>query len=105
MTILGLNTGTLDITFNSWGHQVGLEGEKSKLHTEAGAESVQWTKETGPANPVTWFKTYFDEPEGKDPLAIRVTGMTKGMIWVNGKSIGRYWENYLSPAGLPTQSE
>lgn len=32
-----------------------------------------------------------------------MTGMGKGQIWVNGKSIGRYWVNYLSPLGFPTQ--
>lgn len=47
----------------------------------------------------------FDAPAGRNPVAIRMTGMGKGMIWVNGKSIGRHWMSYLSPLGQPTQSE
>jgi hypothetical protein len=51
------------------------------------------------------LQTRFDAPEGKSPVAVRMTGMKKGMIWINGKSIGRYWMNYVSPLGEPTQSE
>lgn len=31
--------------------------------------------------------------------------MGKGMIWVNGKSIGRHWMSFLSPLGTPSQAE
>jgi hypothetical protein len=51
------------------------------------------------------LQTYLDAPEGKDPVAIRMRGMGKGMIWVNGKSIGRHWMSFLSPLGKPSQSE
>lgn len=51
------------------------------------------------------LQTYFHAPEGKDPVAIRLTNMTKGMVWVNGKGIGRYWNTYLSPLLSPTQVE
>lgn len=51
------------------------------------------------------LQAYFDAPEGRDPVAIRMSKMGKGQIWVNGKSIGRYWMSYLSPLGEPTQSE
>lgn len=50
-------------------------------------------------------QTHFNEPEGRDPVAIRMNGMGKGMIWVNGKCIGRYWMSYHSPLGKPSQSE
>jgi len=51
------------------------------------------------------LQTNFATPEGTDPVAIRMTGMGKGMVWINGKSIGRHWMSYLSPLGQPTQSE
>ncbi|OWM80414.1 hypothetical protein CDL15_Pgr019694 [Punica granatum] len=105
VTILGLNTGTLDLTLNGWGHQVGLNGEKVKAYTQGGSHRVQWTKSKGVSPPLSWFKTYFHAPEGKDPVAIRLPNMTKGMVWVNGKSIGRYWNTYLSPLLEPSQSE
>ncbi|KAJ9189571.1 hypothetical protein P3X46_000846 [Hevea brasiliensis] len=105
VSILGLNTGTLDLTFNGWGHQVGLAGEKNKVYTEEGSKKVKWTKvdKEGPA--LTWYKAYFDAPEGDDPVAVTMTGMGKGMLWINGNNIGRYWMSYLSPLGKPSQSE
>ncbi|GLT42924.1 hypothetical protein SLA2020_169010 [Shorea laevis] len=106
VTILGLNTGTLDLTVNGWGHQVGLEGEKNKIYTKEGSKKVQWTKASPTQeDALTWYKAKFDAPEGDNPVAIRMTGMSKGMIWINGKSIGRHWTSYLSPLLQPTQSE
>lgn len=52
-----------------------------------------------------FLQTRFTTPEGKGPVAIRMTGMGKGMIWVNGKSIGRHWVSFVSPLGQPTQAE
>ncbi|KAL7002544.1 hypothetical protein U1Q18_003695 [Sarracenia purpurea var. burkii] len=105
ITIQGLNAGTLDITLNTWGHEVGVKGEKLQLYTKEGLQKVQWSpaKESGP--PLTWYQTYFDAPEGNSPVALGMSTMGKGMVWVNGQSIGRYWVNYLSPLGQPTQSE
>jgi len=51
------------------------------------------------------LQTRFVTPEGTGPVAIRMTGMGKGMMWINGKSIGRHWMSFLSPIGKPTQSE
>ncbi|KGN43246.1 beta-galactosidase 13 [Cucumis sativus] len=105
ITILGLNTGTLDISKNGWGHQVALQGEKVKVFTQGGSHRVDWSEIKEEKSALTWYKTYFDAPEGNDPVAIRMNGMGKGQIWVNGKSIGRYWMSYLSPLKLSTQSE
>lgn len=54
---------------------------------------------------ICFLQTYFDVPEGQNPVAVRLSTMGKGMAWVNGKSIGRYWVSYLSPLGQPSQSE
>lgn len=51
------------------------------------------------------LQTRFVTPEGRTPVAIRMTGMGKGQIWVNGKSIGRHWVSYLSPLQQPSQLE
>ncbi|KAL6963709.1 hypothetical protein U1Q18_034714, partial [Sarracenia purpurea var. burkii] len=105
VTIQGLNAGTIDVTVNNWGHEVGVKGEKLQLYTEEGLSKVQWAPTKGEGPPLTWYKTYFNTPEGNSPVALRMTTMGKGMAWVNGKSIGRYWVNYLSPLGQPSQSE
>ncbi|KAF4391619.1 hypothetical protein G4B88_030770 [Cannabis sativa] len=105
ITILGLNTGTIDLTQNGWGHQVGLTGENNHVFSESGAKKIEWTEVKEEGRALTWYKTRFHAPEGKDPVAIRMNGMGKGMIWVNGQSIGRYWMSYLSPLGKPSQEE
>ncbi|XVF00877.1 hypothetical protein REPUB_Repub04eG0039700 [Reevesia pubescens] len=106
ITILGLNTGTLDLSNNDFFtyFQVGLDGEKKQIYTNKGSKTVEWAKPGG-GEALTWYKGYFDAPEGDNPLAIRMTGMGKGMVWINGRSIGRYWMSYLSPLQQPTQSE
>ncbi|KAF2322731.1 hypothetical protein GH714_029786 [Hevea brasiliensis] len=77
VTILGLNTGTLDLDANGWGHEVGLTGEKGQWYTEEGSKKVTWKEvPQGEGPPVSWYK-----------------------------SIGRYWMSYVSPLGQPTQSE
>ncbi|XP_042495607.1 beta-galactosidase 11-like [Macadamia integrifolia] len=100
-----LNMGTIDLTQNGWGHKVGVEGEKLHLYTQGGSHRVQWTEAKGRGPALTWYKAYFDAPEGDSPVALNLTSMSKGMVWVNGKSIGRYWVSYLSPLGKPSQSE
>ncbi|XP_044508857.1 beta-galactosidase 13-like [Mangifera indica] len=103
--ILGLNTGTIDLTNNHWGHQVGLEGERLRVYTEEGLSQMQWRKLEVQRPALSWFKSTFDAPEGDKPVAIRMNKMGKGMVWINGISIGRYWVSYLSPLGEPTQAE
>ncbi|KAL5752456.1 hypothetical protein ACOSQ2_022963 [Xanthoceras sorbifolium] len=103
VSIQGLNLGTLDLTNNGWGHQVGLEGEKLRVYTQEGSNRVKW-KIANSKGAITWYKAYFDEPEGNEPLAIQLATMSKGMVWINGKSIGRYWASFLSPLGRPSQS-
>ncbi|XP_050231196.1 beta-galactosidase 13-like [Mercurialis annua] len=105
VSLLGLNKGTLDLSSNGWGHQVGLEGEKQRLYSVNGSRKLTWTNVNTEGPALMWYKTYFDAPEGRDPVAVRMNGMGKGMIWINGKSIGRYWMSFLSPLGHPTQSE
>jgi len=40
---------------------------------------------------LVYLQTYFDAPDGDEPLALDMEGMGKGQIWINGLSIGRYW--------------
>ncbi|KAJ4714153.1 Beta-galactosidase [Melia azedarach] len=104
VAIQGLNTGTLDISNNGWGQKIGLDGEKVQVFTRGGSNAVQWIKTRGSGEALTWYKTYFDAPEGNEPLAIELATMSKGMVWINGKSIGRYWVSYLNPIGRPSQA-
>lgn len=80
---------SVDLSSQLWTYQVGLKGEDSELY---GGTSSLWDSSALPKNqPLTWYKTSFDAPEGTDPVALNFTGMGKGEAWVNGQSIGRYW--------------
>ncbi|KAG6401430.1 hypothetical protein SASPL_138287 [Salvia splendens] len=103
--IQGLMSGTLDISSNEWAQQVGVNGEKMELFSEKGSKKVEWAPLDGNLGPLTWYKAYFDAPEGKEPVALRMTSMQKGVIWVNGINLGRYWVSYLSATKKPTQEE
>lgn len=46
----------------------------------------------------------FDAPSGTEPVALDLSSMGKGQVWINGESIGRYWVSYLTPLGYPSQS-
>ncbi|GMH17864.1 hypothetical protein Nepgr_019705 [Nepenthes gracilis] len=106
VVVKGLATGDLDLSFNGFHHKVGLNGEHLELFSEEGAKEAKWVPASkGQGPPLTWYKTYFDAPEGNDPLAIYVENMTKGMVWVNGNSIGRYWSSFLTEYKQPSQSE
>ncbi|KAF5185581.1 Beta-galactosidase [Thalictrum thalictroides] len=105
VSIQGLNTGTLDLSINGWGHLPGVDGEKQQLYTEEGSKRVEWKTASKQGEPLSWYKTYFDAPDGEAPLALNLSSMSKGLAWVNGRGIGRYWVSYLSPLGRPSQSE
>ncbi|KAF5735934.1 beta-galactosidase 13-like [Tripterygium wilfordii] len=85
--------------------QVGLDGEKLHVFTHKGSHSVNWTEAQRQGPALTWYKAYFDAPEGNEPVVIDMKTMSKGMVWINGKSIGRYWVSYLSPLEQPSQSK
>ncbi|XP_058777815.1 beta-galactosidase 3 [Vicia villosa] len=90
----GLDQGKLDLTWQKWTYQVGLKGEALNLASPDGISSVEWMQSAlvvQKNQPLTWHKTFFDAPEGEEPLALDMDGMGKGQIWINGISIGRYW--------------
>ncbi|RDX76506.1 Beta-galactosidase 3 [Mucuna pruriens] len=90
----GLDQGRWDLSWQKWTYQVGLKGEAMNLASPNGISSVDWMQSaliSDKNQPLTWHKTYFDAPEGDEPLALDMEGMGKGQIWINGLSIGRYW--------------
>ncbi|KAI7732050.1 hypothetical protein M8C21_022941 [Ambrosia artemisiifolia] len=93
--LAGLTNGSVvDLSSQKWTYQVGLKGEALGLNI--GGSSL-WISGSPKSQPLTWYKTNFDAPEGDNPIAIDFTGMGKGEAWVNGHSIGRYWPTYIAP--------
>lgn len=88
----GLREGTWDLTKSKWSYKVGMKGENLGLHTISGSSSVEWGQSAVTQKmPLTWYKTTFSAPAGNDPLALDMSSMGKGQIWINGESIGRHW--------------
>ncbi|KAL5702789.1 Beta-galactosidase 9 [Ranunculus cassubicifolius] len=85
--------GEIDLSASYWTYQVGLQGESMKVYEPAQHETTNWV-DLSPDNlpsMLTWYKTYFDVPDGIDPISLDLGSMGKGQAWVNGHNIGRYW--------------
>ncbi|XP_074585621.1 LOW QUALITY PROTEIN: beta-galactosidase 5-like [Curcuma longa] len=90
----GFDGGNKDLTWQQWSYQVGLKGEAMNLNSLEGAFSVEWIQSSlvvQNQQPLTWYRAYFDAPDGDEPLALDMGSMGKGEVWINGQSIGRYW--------------
>ncbi|KAK7325120.1 hypothetical protein VNO77_29211 [Canavalia gladiata] len=92
----GLNEGRRDLSWQKWSYKVGLKGEDLGLHSLSGSSSVEWLQGflVSRRQPLTWYKTTFDAPAGSAPLALDMSSMGKGQVWLNGQNLGRYWPAY-----------
>ncbi|KAL5697624.1 Beta-galactosidase 7 [Ranunculus cassubicifolius] len=93
----GVNV-TKDLSSNHWSYKVGLNGETKKFYDiNSRSFNDKWAPDNVPMNrPMTWYKTTFQAPLGRDPVVVDLKGMGKGHAWVNGHSIGRYWPSFLA---------
>ncbi|KAJ4871664.1 Beta-galactosidase 3 [Raphanus sativus] len=69
----GLSQGKLDLSWQKWTYQVGLKGEAMNLAYPTNTPSIGWMDASltvQKSQPLTWHKTYFDAPEGDEPLAL-----------------------------------
>ena len=89
----------------NWTMRPGLVGEQLLLPAYPG--KVSW-RAAGDLRPLRWHKTRIDVPSNLlgTPAVFRLdaAGLGKGMIWVNGRAIGRHWLiQASSPADTPSQ--
>ncbi len=75
-----------------WTMQPGLVGERGTLFSD-GRALVSWQDgwQEAISRPLSWWHFTFVRPQINEPLAVDLTGMSKGVAWLNGKCIGRYW--------------
>ncbi|CAA2955433.1 beta-galactosidase 15-like [Olea europaea subsp. europaea] len=86
-----------DLSLHKWSYKAGLHGLDNKIYSSDSKFASQWNTENLPINRMlTWYKTTFKAPLGEDPVALDMQGLGKGMAWVNGNSIGRYWPSYMA---------
>ncbi|GAB4846757.1 Beta-galactosidase 7 [Ancistrocladus abbreviatus] len=80
-----------DLSSHKWTYKVGLHGLDKHLYDEKSS----WQVEDLPTNrTMTWYKTTFKAPLGEAPVVVDLQGLGKGLAWVNGHSIGRYWPSF-----------
>lgn len=74
-----------------WHMQGGLVGERGAIFGDGG-ELVNWKAGKAQAGrPLRWYRATFARPDGNDPVAVDLQGMNKGLAYLNGQCIGRYW--------------
>ena len=76
-----------------WQMRPGLLGERVGLADGGGAVATWKPLRAARGRPgaLRWLRTTFVRPAGESPVALDLTGMTKGLAWVNGRCLGRYW--------------
>lgn len=91
--IEGFNNGTVDLSTHTWTYKIGLQGEHLGVFKESGASTVNWVATSTPTKnkPLTWYKVLVDPPSGDEPIGLDMIQMGKGLAWLNGNEIGRYW--------------
>ncbi|XP_016496424.2 beta-galactosidase 10 isoform X1 [Nicotiana tabacum] len=89
----GFKSGTVDLSASTWTYKVGLHGEYLRIHESGGLNNKIWalTSEPPKQQPLTWYKAVVDAPPGDEPVALDMIHMGKGLAWLNGQEIGRYW--------------
>ncbi|KAK3035263.1 hypothetical protein RJ639_034700, partial [Escallonia herrerae] len=91
--IKGFNNGIMDMSTNTWIYKIGLQGEHLNMYKPDSLNQVNWVSTSEPPKnqPLTWYKVVVDSPPGDDPVGLDMIHMGKGLAWLNGEEIGRYW--------------
>jgi len=100
-TVKGVTKVEVDGTELSgpWTHSWQIEGDEKQIYFPESTDSVPWKEyvDEHRSSPLTWLKTYFDLPEGNTlvddevSFVLDLSSMWKGMVYVNGFHLGRYW--------------
>lgn len=93
VVIEGFNNGPVDLSSRAWSYKIGLQGEHLGIYKPDGIKNVKWlsTREPPKQQPLTWYKVTLDAPSGNEPVGLDMVHMGKGLAWLNGEEIGRYW--------------
>ncbi|XP_049395367.1 beta-galactosidase 10 [Solanum stenotomum] len=96
--VAGFKSGIVDLTASAWTYKIGLQGEHLRIQKSYNLNSKIWAPTSQPPKqqPLTWYKAVVDAPPGNEPVALDMIHMGKGMAWLNGQEIGRYWPRRTS---------
>ncbi|XP_047978303.1 beta-galactosidase 10 [Salvia hispanica] len=97
--IVGIKNGTVDLSTSKWTYKIGLRGESLKIYEPNNLSRVNWESTFRPPKhqPLTWYKAVVDSPPGQEPVGLDMIHMGKGLAWLNGNEVGRYWPRKASP--------
>ncbi|KAL1541896.1 Beta-galactosidase 10 [Salvia divinorum] len=103
--IVGIKNGTLDLSTIKWTYKIGLRGESLKIYEPNNTNRVNWESTLRPSKhqPLTWYKAVVDSPPGQEPVGLDMIHMGKGLAWLNGNEVGRYWPRKASPHEICVQ--
>ncbi|XP_057969924.1 beta-galactosidase 10 [Malania oleifera] len=103
--ISGFNNGTKDLSTQTWTYKIGLQGEHLSIYKPEGMNKVNWVSTSEPPKnqPLTWYKVVVETPSGNEPIGLDMIDMGKGLAWLNGEEIGRYWPRKSSRHGKCVQ--
>ncbi len=78
-----------------WTLHAGLFGERARLFAPDTSDLAAW--QAGPLTPrrLRWYRAKFKTPDSllkARALALDVGALYKGLIWLNGECLGRYWQ-------------
>ncbi|KAF0930361.1 hypothetical protein E2562_032199 [Oryza meyeriana var. granulata] len=99
--LIDSNGSEIDLSNSSWSYKAGLAGEYRQIHLDK--PGYKWHNNNGTIpikRPFTWYKTTFQAPVGEDSVVVDLQGLNKGIAWVNGNNLGRYWPSYTA-ADMP----
>lgn len=51
----------------------------------------------------SWWRTFFNAPAGRLALSLDLSGMTKGVVFLNGHNLGRYFSQTAAAKKVPPQ--
>ncbi|KAJ8767420.1 hypothetical protein K2173_017464 [Erythroxylum novogranatense] len=94
---IGSGNAEIDVSTYSWAYKIGLNGIDKQFFNDQSSNGVKWSSsDLQTRKAFTWYKTTFQTPPGTDPVVLDLQGMGKGMAWVNGQSIGRFWPSFMA---------
>ncbi|GMH13104.1 hypothetical protein Nepgr_014945 [Nepenthes gracilis] len=91
--VQGFSSGTVNLSASTWMYKIGVQGEHLSIYKADGLNRVNWLSTINPPKkqPLTWYKVVVDPPSGNEPVGLDMIQMGKGLAWLNGEEIGRYW--------------
>lgn len=79
-----------------WEFSAGTWGERIRIYDPGVASLASWQRPSLEGGPLRWYRATFElaprQFHSGGPWALEIGKLFKGLIWVNGRGIGRFWQ-------------